>query len=148
MHAKHRSSGDEVAIKILDKSKVTLSCVSSFKNETAFLKLLKHDNVINIIEVFEDAGISYLVTNYYQAGDLHTYMTNQKHQTLDEESVKRLGRKIVEGLAYLHSQRIVHRDIKPENILISNNETEPIIADFGYSLRLSEGETCTRWCGT
>ena len=65
MHAKHRSSGDEVAIKILDKSKVTLSCVSSFKNETAFLKLLKHDNVINIIEVFEEASISYLVTNYY-----------------------------------------------------------------------------------
>ena len=27
---------------------------------------------------------------------------------------------IVDGLAYLHSQRVVHRDIKPHNILLSH----------------------------
>ena len=44
----------------------------------------------------------------------------------------RLFRGLVQGLAYLHSKKIVHRDVKPGNVLVSADGTAKI-ADFGIS---------------
>jgi serine/threonine protein kinase len=39
---------------------------------------------------------------------------------------------MVNGLEYLHSQRIIHNDIKPGNLLLNAQEIVKII-DFGVS---------------
>lgn len=41
-------------------------------------------------------------------------------------------KQLTEGLAYLHTQRILHRDIKPQNLLV-DKEGHIKIADFGLS---------------
>ena len=46
------------------------------------------------------------------------------------EQVKRVMRQVFEGLAYIHSQRVMHRDIKCSNILM-NSQGIVKIADFG-----------------
>lgn len=43
---------------------------------------------------------------------------------------------ILDGLAYLHDNRVVHRDLKPENImLVTKSEKESFvkIVDFGLA---------------
>lgn len=40
---------------------------------------------------------------------------------------------IVEGITYLHENKIIHRDIKPENIMITIPDLNPILIDFGAS---------------
>ncbi|EXJ91345.1 PEK protein kinase [Capronia coronata CBS 617.96] len=50
----------------------------------------------------------------------------------DGIAVWRLFRRIVEGLAHLHSHGVVHRDLKPENIFLDSDDT-PKIGDFGLA---------------
>jgi serine/threonine protein kinase len=39
---------------------------------------------------------------------------------------------ILNGIAFLHSKRVLHRDLKPQNILV-NHRGEVKLADFGLS---------------
>ena len=53
---------------------------------------------------------------------------------------------IIDGLTYVHSQKVIHRDIKPKNILMFGTEDNmiPKIADFGVSKLIQITMTHTR----
>jgi mitogen-activated protein kinase kinase len=53
---------------------------------------------------------------------------------------------IFNGLAYLHTKRIIHRDIKPSNVLVSRNGHIKL-CDFGVSGELVDSIADT-WTGT
>ncbi|MBV99773.1 Mitogen-activated protein kinase kinase kinase kinase 1, partial [Eschrichtius robustus] len=60
---------------------------------------------------------------------------------LSELQISYVCREVLQGLAYLHSQKKIHRDIKGANILI-NDAGEVRLADFGISAQI--GATLAR----
>jgi calcium/calmodulin-dependent protein kinase I len=41
---------------------------------------------------------------------------------------------MLQGLEFLHEERIMHRDLKPDNIILRNSNTvDPVIVDFGLA---------------
>ena len=58
-------------------------------------------------------------------------------KTLDEPIIGYFAVFILEGLNYLHKNKILHWDIKPSNILI-NSWGEVKISDFGESGEIKE----------
>lgn len=54
---------------------------------------------------------------------------------LDLSASKQIIKGIANGLAFLHSKKIIHRDIKPANIMFASSGFEPIIIDFGISYK-------------
>jgi serine/threonine protein kinase len=62
-----------------------------------------------------------IIFDYYDY-DLKKYITAKDYK-VDEEKIKPILKKILNGLAFIHNKRILHRDLKPQNILIDTSRT-------------------------
>ncbi|KAJ5346127.1 hypothetical protein N7452_004131 [Penicillium brevicompactum] len=95
--------------------------------EIKLLKQLRHENILNLLDIFmapsEDI---YLVTDLMST-DLHTLLKAMK---LEGQFAQFFTYQIMRGLKYVHSVGVVHRDLKPSSILINEN-CDLKICDFG-----------------
>ena len=57
---------------------------------------------------------------------------------MSEDIVKIVAKGVLEGLAYLESEKIIHRDLKPSNIVIKQDFNNVAICDFGSAVRCIE----------
>ncbi|XP_063219592.1 calcium/calmodulin-dependent protein kinase kinase 1 isoform X2 [Bacillus rossius redtenbacheri] len=97
--------------------------------EIAVLKKLDHPNVVKLVEVLDDPAEDhlYLVFELLEKGEVLSIPTDKP---LSEETARTYFREVVQGIEYLHYQRIIHRDIKPSNLLLGE-DGRVLIADFG-----------------
>ena len=127
----HIPTGEKVAIKILEKSKIEdnedLQCIN---REISFLKNLSHPNIISIYEIIETNESFYIIMEYAE-NDLFSYIVQKNY--LNENLAKNFYLQIILSIEYIHKKKISHRDIKPENILLTENNTQLKIIDFGLA---------------
>eukprot|EP00126_Sphaerothecum_destruens_P006681 Sdes_comp19479_c0_seq1m10958 len=136
--AKHRDTGEIVALKkvLMDNEKEGFPITAM--REIKILKQLNHKNVVRLIEICHTKasefnrgkGSIYMVFEYMDH-DL-TGLLDRPGVKLTQPQIKCYGKQMIEGLHYMHLQKIVHRDIKGSNMLI-NNKGELKIADFGLA---------------
>ncbi|XP_031369019.1 cyclin-dependent kinase-like 4 isoform X1 [Apis dorsata] len=147
MKCKHRESGQFVAIKRFLETEEDYDVRIMAFREIRMLKKLRHDNLVNMIEVFRRKKRFYLVFEYLD----HTLLNeleNVGRNGLGLEISKRYIYQILRGLDFCHSSNIMHRDIKPENILISPNGVVKL-CDFGFARFVnSPNESCTDYVAT
>ena len=126
----NKSTGEKVAIKILDKRKIlTRDDQIRVQRELTILKKISHLNIVKIIQTKEDQGNVYIITEFIDY-DLFLHIINNKR--LDEKEAALYYFQLISGLEYIHSLNIVHRDLKPENLLLTKRRVLKII-DFGLS---------------
>ncbi|XP_073473017.1 ribosomal protein S6 kinase alpha-6-like [Aquarana catesbeiana] len=129
--AKHRGSGQLVAVKLLSKQKVPMD---NFLVEYGMsISLSGHPNIIRTHEVAFHTNRDYVfVQEVATAGTLHSLI--QPNVGLNEETVKKCVPQIASALQYMHNKGMVHCDIKPDNILLMDFECNIIkVADFGLA---------------
>lgn len=102
--------------------------------ELRILRLLKHENIIELIEIIlpksrDNFNEIYVV---FQLMDFDMKTVLKSELVLTEEYCQFYLYQILRGLKYIHSAKIVHRDLKPRNILIDDNN-DLKICDFGMS---------------
>jgi serine/threonine protein kinase len=76
-----------------------------------------------------------IVFDYYEQ-DLKKFITGKEYKP-DEERVKVVIKKIINGVAYIHSKRILHRDLKPQNILVDSTGNYALMQEMS-KLRISD----------
>ncbi|KAH9932725.1 kinase-like domain-containing protein [Epithele typhae] len=97
-----------------------------------------HPDVADVHDVFEDAEYTYIVTDLFDAGDLHTYVWDKVAPLAgDVAAVKRIFLGILDGVA---------ADLKLANILVDEERGRVCIADFG--LATTEDWSCDYGAGT
>ena len=125
-----------------DTSSVTLGTSGSrqtvirfkekFIREARTIASLRHPNIVNIYDVFEENGTAYYVMEYHDGGSL-------SHLSLPlplDEAVTYV-RQLASALSYLHKRKTMHLDIKPANVLI-DDEGNAVLIDFGVSKHYDE----------
>ena len=127
----NKLTGEKVAIKILDKSKILeKEDLDRIIREMSILSKMDHENVIKVFQIYEDNYNYLIIMEYCEGGELFNYIV--KKGKLSEIEAAFFFYQIINGVEYLFSQGIAHRDLKPENLLLNKNNIIKII-DFGLS---------------
>ncbi|KAH3820389.1 cyclin-dependent kinase 9-like [Dreissena polymorpha] len=110
--------------------------------EIKILQQLKHENVVNLIEICRTKATPYnrfkstfyLIFEFCEH-DLAGLLSNANVMfSLGE--IKRVMQQLLNGLYYIHHNKILHRDMKAANILITKGGVLKM-ADFGLARALS-----------
>lgn len=101
-----------------------------FLKEARHIAQLKHPNIVNIIDVFEENGTAYYVMDFIEGGSLVEKV--QREGPLPENVAKRYILQIADALNYIHQRYMNHLDVKPGNIMLSRNDNA-ILIDFGLA---------------
>jgi len=145
--ATHSLTNEQVAIKILEKTKITkIEDKERINREISIIKRVNHFNIVKLYAVIETKLIIYLIQEHIQGKDFLEYLT--KKGKLKESDACKYFHQIISGLEYLHQCGIAHRDFKPENILLTNNNQVLKIIDFGLSNTYKKGQLLKTGCGS
>ena len=106
--------------------------------EIKLLKMLSHENILKLEEMAVERtkgegrkkAVMYMVTPYMDH-DLSGLLENPNVR-FTEPQIKCYMLQLLEGLRYLHANKILHRDMKAANLLINNHGILQI-ADFGLA---------------
>ncbi|XP_060080975.1 calcium/calmodulin-dependent protein kinase type 1-like [Ylistrum balloti] len=135
-----------VAIKNIDK-RFLRDKESSLENEVDVLRRLKHPNIVQLLEVFEEKTNVYLVMELVTGGELFDRIVEKGSYT--EKDASSLIKQVLEAVDFMHELGVVHRDLKPENLLYYSpkEDSKIMISDFGLSKTEDSGIMATA-CGT
>ncbi|XP_028251336.1 serine/threonine-protein kinase D1 [Parambassis ranga] len=136
---KHRKSGRDVAIKIIDKLRFPTKQESQLRNEVAILQSLHHPGVVNLDCMFETPERVFVVMEKLHGDMLEMILSSEKGR-LPERITKFLVTQILVALRHLHFKNIVHCDLKPENVLLASADAFPQVklCDFGFARIIGE----------
>lgn len=141
----HSQTKKKVAVKIVDKNKIQPNVLAKVEREITIMKLIEHQNVLQLYDVYESRKNLFLVLEYVGGGELFDYLVSKGRLNIIE--AKRFFRQIVSAIHYCHHYLVCHRDLKPENLLLDDKKNIKI-ADFGMaSVQVEDGMLETS-CGS
>jgi serine/threonine-protein kinase len=129
---RHAISQRAEAMKVLlPDQQATVETGERFRREIQMLGALSHPNIASLHNAF-----------YYES-QLIMIMELVTGETLRSKSIRtllsvpqvlRYAREILSALEYAHHRNVVHRDIKPSNIMITAEDDEVKLLDFGIAI--------------
>ncbi|NXB85237.1 CDKL2 protein, partial [Vidua chalybeata] len=143
---RNRENGQIVAVKKFLESDDDAAVRKIALREIKLLKQLRHENLVNLLDVCKRKKRWYLVFEFVD----HTVLDDLEASPsgLDYDRVRKYLFQIMRGIAFCHSHNIIHRDVKPENILVSQSGVVKL-CDFGFARPLAtSGEVYTDYVAT
>jgi hypothetical protein len=118
---------------------------SMFFEEARLAGMIRHPNVVSVLDVGEDEQGPYLLMDYVEGVSLHRLIevSRMRHERLPLQVCLRLVAQVAEGLHAAHELHdregrplgLVHRDVSPVNVLLGYDGTARV-TDFGVARAL------------
>ncbi|KAJ4850095.1 hypothetical protein Tsubulata_011594 [Turnera subulata] len=129
---RHKTTSQVYALKVVHGHSDPLVCRQLLRETDILRRTADCPYIVKCYGIEEKpSGDIAMVMEYMDLGTLDS-LCKDLGGTLSEEKVAHVARQVLNGLSYLHANKIVHRDIKPSNLLVNKN-LEVKIGDFGVS---------------
>ncbi|XP_061108156.1 cyclin-dependent kinase-like 2 [Conger conger] len=146
MKCRNKENGRIVAVKKFLESEDDKTVKKIALREIKMLKQLRHENLVNLLEVCKKKRRWYLVFEFVDRTVLDDL--EQCPNGLDCNRVRKYLFQILRAIKFCHQHNIIHRDIKPENILVSQCGVVKL-CDFGFARTMAApGEVYTDYVAT
>lgn len=127
----HAYNSSAAAVKVFNIN-LTLAEVKDFINEVRTLLVLKHPNIVQLLDFgIDENNLPYLIMEYAPNGTFRQH--HPRGTRLPLSDVVSYTKQIAAALQYAHDQRLIHRDVKPENMLFGANNAV-LLSDFGIAV--------------
>ncbi|XP_017006465.1 serine/threonine-protein kinase polo [Drosophila takahashii] len=114
--------------------------------EITIHRSLNHPNIVKFHSYFEDVQNIYIVLELCKKRSMMEL--HKRRKSITEFECRYYIYQIIQGVKYLHDNRIIHRDLKLGNLFL-NDLLHVKIGDFGLATRIEyEGERKKTLCGT
>ena len=134
LKAQQKSLGRTVIIKLLSPQKTQHQKeILRFRREAEAMAVLSHDNITSVYDYAYYGSNYYIVMEYIDGMDFDHALTIEIPLHLSLLIIE----KVISGLKFAHSQKIIHRDIKPSNILLGK-QGQVKLTDFGLATFIPE----------
>lgn len=135
------------AVKKLHQTTLSRSTDEAFDEEVRLMIKSTHPNVVNLYAVCKDPGNYAMIMECMKLGSLQEHLKDRTR--VPEISWKdriKIALDITQGLAHIHSLKILHRDLKSGNVLLKDedNEIAAKISDFGLAAVKKETMTASK----
>ncbi|KAF7660477.1 hypothetical protein LDENG_00281560 [Lucifuga dentata] len=107
---------------------------SRLQGEVKLLKTLTHSNIVGFLGTSLHQHMASIFMEYIPGGSIASII--HRFGPLPERILALYTHQILEGVAYLHLNRVIHRDLKGNNIMLMPTGIIKLI-DFGCARRLS-----------
>ncbi|XP_076770296.1 serine/threonine-protein kinase Nek1 isoform X10 [Arvicanthis niloticus] len=142
---KSTDDGRHYVIKEINISRMSDKERQESRREVAVLANMKHPNIVQYKESFEENGSLYIVMDYCEGGDLFKRINAQKGTLFQEDQILDWFVQICLALKHVHDRKILHRDIKSQNIFLTKDGTVQL-GDFGIARVLNSTVELARTC--
>lgn len=156
--ARVNTTGQLIVVKVVSvdsHDRHSLAHAEALENELSLLQALQHTRIVRYLghermsgrlentssPLADDCDKLLVMCEYMPGGSIAGAI--RQFGPFDEKAIALHTRQILEGLSFLHDNRVCHRDLKCDNVLIDVNGSCKL-ADFGCSRRLDvspEGAT-------
>ncbi len=132
----------DVALKVLLTGEgASPEWVQRFLLEARAASRLRHDHLVEVLDVGQEGGIYYYAMEYVPGRSLAARIASDG--AIPADRAARLLRDAARGGAAAHAAGIVHRDLKPSNLLLDGGD-RILVADFGVAKVIGQDSSLTR----
>lgn len=112
--------------------------IKNFLSEARKVANVRHENIVEVRDVFEANGTAYIVMEYVKGISLSDKI--KREGPLNPVKAVSLFGTLCDAVQKLHSISLIHRDIKPDNILVEAETDRIVLIDFGNAKEMHSGK--------